>query len=56
MSRGQGEVVPPYFRHNGFLVLGVEGRFDMDISVVALLELILVFATCLGVLFFPARF
>ena len=56
MSRGQGEVVPPYFRHNGFLVFGVEGRFDMDISVIDLLQLILVFATCLGVLFFSARF
>lgn len=56
MSRGQGESVPPYFRHNRFVVFGVEGRFDMDISVIDLLQLILVFATCLGVLFFSVRF
>ena len=56
MSRGQGEIVPPYFRQNGFLVFGVEGRFDMDISVIDLLQLILVFATCHGILFFSARF
>ena len=53
MSRGQGEIVPPYFRHNGFVVFGVEGRFDMDISVIDLLQLILVFATCLGFCSFP---
>jgi len=56
MSRGQGEPSPPQFRHTALPVFQSGGRFDMELSIIDLLQLVAVICTCLGVLFFSIRF